>query len=167
MMRIRFMSIILSALAIGSALGGCGSKSKSTEAIAGSYTAEAVTEEAESQKTENEDESSQFDLEDEYTQIPDELESDFNRVIAAANELFENVSGDKMYGFKGECEITIDGEDVLCQLFDFYTYNDSYTKIAVFASDSETGELYYSQGGGDYLPVDEGLSDEKQVDKAS
>ncbi len=82
---------------------------------------------------------------DEFYILPEEVESDFNYVYEVANELYIDVDGEKMYGYRGEQTIDTTDDSIDCYIFDYYTYNkkeDTYTKIATMAKDTSSADVY-------------------------
>ena len=82
---------------------------------------------------------------EDFSKLPKDDEESLNYLSSAIEECFPDVSGRKMYGFKGVEKVSAGSSEQDCYIFDFYTYRkktDEYTKIATVAQVPDSEELY-------------------------
>ena len=111
-------------------------------ACGGSYM--SAEKQAETVVTEQQSPAATLPKED-FSKLPKDDEESLNYLSSAIEECFPDVSGRKMYGFKGVEKVSAGSSEQDCYIFDFYTYRkktDEYTKIATVAQVPDSEELY-------------------------
>lgn len=92
-----------------------------------------------------------------YQQLEEEALPDLDSVTAAADKLFPNAKGRKLYGYTGLCDIGTENGTKSCYIFDFYTYKtkaDTYDKIATLAKADGSQEIFVlDEESGEYIPA--------------
>ena len=128
--------IIASAVLIAGALAAftaCGGRDFSAE------------KQAETVVTEQQSPSAAALPKEDFSKLPKYDEGSLNYLSDALDVCFPDVSGRKMYGFKGVEKVSAGDAEQDCYIFDYYTYlnnTDEYTKIATVAQVPDTEELY-------------------------
>ena len=112
-------------------------------ACGGSYN--SAEKQAETVVTEQQSPSAAALPREDFSKLPKDDEESLNYLSEAIGECFPDVSGRKMYGFKGVEKVSAGSAEQDCYIFDFYTYRkktDEYTKIATVAQVPDSEELY-------------------------
>ena len=89
-----------------------------------------------------------------FQKLPEEAEDKLNCISAAADSIFPDVKGKKMFGYKGNITVTTADGQADCCVFEFYTYKKSeYTKVASIAQTTDGSQIYYAEGDSEnYTP---------------
>lgn len=82
-----------------------------------------------------------------FTKLPANAENSLNYVAAASKEIYPEVKGEKMYGYKGIEKIN----DKSCYVFTVFTKSDdSGSKIGVIAIDTDGGIYVQNETTGEF-----------------
>jgi len=136
MKKVKLIPIVLTLIAITSALCSCSDRQKDnnkkvaqTNTVTTAYTAETTSSLPE----------------DEFLELPDEAMSDFDYISKITGDIFPDAAGKKMYGYLGECEVNTENGMCDCYVFAYYTYKSKlYNKIGFIAKAVDSADIYTS-----------------------